>query len=109
MRSLMAALALAAVVRTAAAQVPTVAVSQNPLRAGTVTLLWPAAGTGPASVAVYSALGTPIQSATLDPDPGKWVWDGTRSDGAPVVNGLYLIVVVRGDGHAMRRRLVVER
>lgn len=87
---------------------PTIGLSQNPLRAGTVTFLWTPAGTGPAQVTVYSATGTPVATATMLPDPGRYVWDGS-SQGQDVVNGAYLVVVTRGDGKRIRRRLIVAR
>lgn len=87
---------------------PTIGLSQNPLRTGTVTFLWTPAGTGPAQVAVYSVVGTPVATATMLPDPGRYVWDGT-GQGHNVVNGAYLVVVTRGDGKRLRRRLIVAR
>lgn len=88
---------------------PTISLSQNPVRSGTVTLRWTPAGTGPAQVAIYSLLGTPVAAATLDPDPGRWVWDArVQGAGLDAANGAYLIVVTRGDGRKLRRRIIVE-
>ncbi len=70
---------------------------------------WPKASSGPATVAIYSLLGTPVAAVTLDPDPGRWAWYGRTGGGEAVTNGAYLVVVVRGDGARMRRRLIVER
>lgn len=89
-----------------AAAEPAIALSQNPLLTGTVVMLWAAAGTGPAQVFVYSALGTPVAGATMLPDPGRWEWDG-RTEGVDVANGAYFVVVIRGDGRRLRRRLIV--
>ncbi len=95
---------------TAVFQTPTLSLSANPLTAAadSVVLHWPKAASGPATVAIYSLLGTPVVSATLDPDPGRWVWYGRTGNGASVTNGAYIIVVVRGDGTRMRRRIIVE-
>ena len=93
------------------AQSPTLSLSSNPLTSSpdSVVFRWPRASSGPATVAVYSLLGTPVATATLDPDPGRWAWYGRTTGGAAVTNGAYLVVVVRGDGARMRRRLIVER
>ncbi len=87
---------------------PAIDVSQNPVRGGSVTLRWASAGSGPARVFIYSLLGTPVAGATLLPDPGRWVWDG-RTRGLPVANGAYIVVVTRGDGRRIRRRLIVAQ
>ena len=94
-----------------AAQSPGLSLSTNPLTANpdSVVFRWPKAASGPATIAVYSVLGTPIAGGTVDPDPGRWVWRGTTSGGAPVVNGAYFVVVVRGDGARMRHRIIVAR
>ena len=99
----------------AVAQAPAIAVSQNPLRSGTVTLRWPAAAAGNARVEIFSLLGTPVVSVDAGPDVGLWRWDGTilrsqqQAGGPQVANGAYLVVVTRGDGQRLRRRLVVAR
>lgn len=85
---------------------PTIALSQNPLRSGSVTFRWAAAGSGPARVIVYSLLGTPVASAVMLPDSGAWTWDGSVG-GAPAANGAYIVTVTRGDGKRMRHRLIV--
>ncbi len=91
-------------------QAPSLSLSANPLTAAadSVVLHWPKAANGPATIAIYSLLGTPVVAATLDPDPGRWVWYGRTGNGASVTNGAYIIVVVRGDGTRMRRRIIVE-
>lgn len=85
---------------------PTIAVSQNPVRSGSVTLTWTPAGSGPEQVFVYSLLGTPVAGATLPRDTGRWTWDA-RTHGLDVANGPYFVVVTRGDGRRMRRRIIV--
>ena len=85
---------------------PAIEVSQNPVRSGSVTLRWAPAGSGPAQVFIYSLFGTPVAGATLLPDPGRWMWD-VRTRGLPVANGAYIVVVTRGDGRRIRRRLIV--
>jgi hypothetical protein len=85
-----------------------VAFSANPVRAGTVTIRWPA-GQGTARVEVFTPLGAPIAGATLPSDPGRWQWDLTSSSGGLVTNGVYLVVVTRADGTRLRRRLFVAR
>lgn len=93
-----------------AVQGPSLSLSANPLTADpdSVVLRWPKAANGPATIAIYSLLGTPVVTAVRDPDPGRWVWYGTTTNGASVTNGAYLIVVVRGDGARMRRRIIVR-
>jgi hypothetical protein len=85
-----------------------VEVSANPVRQGPVTLRWPA-GLTAARVEIFSALGARVLDRTLPQDPGRWVWSLETGGGDPVVNGLYLVVVTRGDGARFRRRLFVAR
>jgi len=91
-----------------AGQAPAIDVSANPVRGSSVTLHWPA-GTGNAVVEVFSVMGTRVTTATLAPDPGRWVWDLTTEQGRPAANGGYYLVVTLGDGTRLRRRLLVAR
>lgn len=87
-----------------------ISVSQNPVRSGSVTLRWTPAGTGAEQVSIFSALGTPLTVETLPAGTGRFVWDGkTGPPGArvDVANGPYYVVVLRGDGRRLRRRLIV--
>jgi hypothetical protein len=85
-----------------------VEVSANPVRVGPVTLRWPA-GTAGARIEIFSALGSRIAGESLPQDPGRWVWTLETAGGAPVTNGMYVVVVTRSDGARFRRRLFVAR
>jgi hypothetical protein len=85
-----------------------VEVSANPVRAGPVTLRWPAGSAG-ARIEIFSALGTRIAGESLPQDLGRWVWTLETTGGAPVTNGMYAVVVTRSDGARYRRRLFVAR
>ena len=88
---------------------PSIAVSANPVRAAPVNLHWPTVG-GIARVQIFTLTGAPVTSATLTaPDPGSFTWDLTTSDGRPVANGGYFIVVTLGDNTRLGRRLLVAR
>ena len=87
---------------------PAIEVSANPVRAAPLTLRWlPATGT--ARVDVFSITGSRVNSVSLAPDPGRWVWDLTSADGRPVANGAYYLLLTLSDGSVARRRLLVAR
>jgi hypothetical protein len=80
--------------------------SDNPFRAGTVTIGWPPS-TGGALVRIYSYAGVLLVSESIPAMTSQFDWDGTIA-GRPVANGGYL-VVVEADGHRYRGRLFVAR
>jgi len=83
-------------------------VSENPVRSDQVVISWPA-GTGNATLAVFSFLGERLYLTTVPAPANEYVWDHTIGGGARrVVNGAY-IIVVDVDGHHYRRRLFVAR
>jgi hypothetical protein len=83
-------------------------VSENPVRSDQVVISWPA-GTGNASLSVFSFIGERLYQTTVPAPTNEYVWDLTIGGGARrVVNGAY-IIVVDVDGHRYRRRLFVAR
>ena len=97
--------------RSAVAQAqtpPQMSVSANPVRQAPVVFLWTATS-GSAAAPVFSVTGTRVATASLGADPGRWSWDLTNESSQPVVNGAYFVVVTRGDGVRMRRRVLVAR
>ena len=83
-------------------------VSANPVRTGPVTLHWPRGPAG-ARIEIFSTLGTRVAGESLSQDLGRWVWTLETAGGAPVTNGMYVVVVTRSDGARFRRRLFVAR
>ncbi len=90
------------------ARAVTIEISANPVRAAPLVLRWPAA-TGSARADVFSLTGTRVMTASLGSDPGRWSWDLTNESGQGITNGAYFIVVTRGDGSQLRRRVLVAR
>lgn len=90
----------------AVAPVGDLEVSENPVRGSQVVFAWPA-GSGAASVGVYSYLGERLVAATVAAPNNEFAWDLTVR-GRPVSNGAYL-VLVDVDGRRYRRRLFVTR
>lgn len=91
-----------------AARADAVETSANPVRSAPVVLRWPAMA-GLARVDVFSLTGTRILSTSLGADVGRWSWDLVGDSGQGVANGAYFIVITRGDGSVLRRRLIVAR
>ncbi len=98
-----------AVNAVASAPAAAVAFSADPVRTPPVFIRWPAVGTGGARVDVYSLLGTRVMTQSFTTDPGLFQWDTESTTGAPVANGVYMVVVARGDGSRLRRRLFIAR
>ena len=93
---------------SASAQTAAAEVSENPVRSDQVVISWPA-GTGNATLSVFSFFGERLFQATVPAAANEYVWDLTLGGGARrVVNGAY-IIVVEVDGHRYRRRLFVAR
>ena len=90
----------------AVAAVGELEVSENPVRGSQVVFAWPV-GSAPARVGVYSYLGAQLVAATVAPPNSEYVWNLT-TQGRPVANGAYL-VVVDVDGQRLQRRLFVTR
>ncbi|HWO88753.1 MAG TPA: M14 family metallopeptidase [Gemmatimonadales bacterium] len=85
-------------------------INANPVRAAPLVVMWePAPSLGTARVEVHSMLGTRVRRAEIPADPGRWDWDLLTDSGSPVANGAYFVVVSRGDGRRMRRRVFVAR
>jgi hypothetical protein len=78
------------------------------VRTAPVIFHWTAA-TGNAAVQVFSIRGTRLLAVSLGADTGRWSWDLTNESSQPVVNGAYFVVVTRGDGTMLRRRILVAR
>ena len=94
--------------RPSVIQQPALAVNQNPVRTPPVIFHWtPAAGN--AAAQVFSITGARVRTLSLGADAGRWSWDLTNEASQPVVNGAYFVVVTRGDGTAVRRRILVAR
>ncbi|MDP3774310.1 MAG: M14 family metallopeptidase [Gemmatimonadales bacterium] len=87
---------------------PAIELSANPVRTPPVTIRWPAE-VGSARVDVFTIMGTRVAGVTLSPDPGLYAWNAETMSGAPLVNGLYMIVVTRDDGTRLRRRIFIAR
>jgi subtilisin family serine protease len=78
--------------------------SENPVRGPSVIINYAGAAR---RVAIYSFTGVLIK-AFAAPPAGRVVWDLTSDDGRPVVNGVYVVVVVL-DSSVIRHRLFVAR
>ncbi len=83
--------------------------SANPVRGASLTVRWDPAPTGQARVEVFTMLGTRVMREDLSGDPGRWQWGLVTQFGAELANGVYFIVVTRGDGQRLRRRVLVAR
>ncbi|MFI5280049.1 MAG: hypothetical protein ACHQU1_06120 [Gemmatimonadales bacterium] len=103
-----AALALAVLPASMPAQTAAISINQNPVVVAPVVLHWPTPG-GVTRVDVFTVTGAPVTSETFASDAGRWPWDLTNQNGAPVVNGAYYIVVTLSDNTRLRRRLLVAR
>lgn len=93
---------------TATPPAPAIEVSANPVRTPPVAIRWPA-GTGVARVDVFTILGTRVATESFASDPGLWRWNVETTAGAPLANGVYLIVVSRSDGTRLRRRIFIAK
>jgi len=82
-------------------------VSENPVRTGRVFVTWDA-GAGDARLSVFTLTGLLIYRATVPGASGQAVWDLTDTDGRPVANGAYAVILELG-GQVLRRRLFVAR
>jgi hypothetical protein len=112
-RPLVAALGIALLsaclpVRLSAQAPAAIAVNQNPVVAAPVVLHWPTPG-GVARADVFTITGESVTSVTFASDVGRWQWDLTNQNGAPIVNGAYYIVVTLSDNTRLQRRLLVAR
>jgi hypothetical protein len=83
-------------------------VSANPVRAAPVVLRWPVTS-GSARAEVFSFTGARVVAVSLGADPGRWSWDLTNAAGQRIANGAYFLVVTRGDGTQLRRRILIAR
>jgi subtilisin family serine protease len=79
--------------------------SENPVRGSSVIINYAGA---PRRVGIYSFTGVLIREFAAPPS-GRVVWDLTNDDGRPVVNGVYVVVVVGPGATVIRHRLYVAR
>jgi hypothetical protein len=83
-------------------------ISANPVRAAPLVMRWPIAP-GSARGEVFSLTGARVAGVSLGADPGRWSWDLTNAAGESIVNGAYFVVITRGDGSQLRRRVLIAR
>jgi hypothetical protein len=79
--------------------------SENPVRGASVIINYAGA---PLRVDIYSFTGLLIRDFAAPPS-GRVLWDLTTDEGRPVVNGVYVVVVVLPGGAVIRHRLYVAR
>lgn len=79
--------------------------SENPVRGSSVIINYAGA---PRRVDIYSFTGLLIRGFAA-PASGRVVWDLTNDEGRPVVNGVYIVVVVGPGDTVIRHRLYVAR
>jgi len=89
--------------------VPTVALTENPVTSHALFAYHVPAGARGATLRVFDFVGKLVFEAPLDPGDGEYDWGLEDRWGDPVASGLYLFVVVSETNRSAIGRLVIDR